>query len=136
MNVVDVKVVVDVVGLMLGLFPPVAGVFSEFPGPVVVVDVDVVVVSTQFLLLVTWAQLGAATTETAETAIATAKMAATVSSISIRLTLIHPPFLYSFFPTKSRIDPIVLPLCGPHLLYHPTPTAKAKTGLPPLLGRM
>jgi hypothetical protein len=135
-NVVDVVVVVDVVGRMLGLFPPVAGVFSEFPGPVVVVVVDVDVVSTQFLLLVTWAQLGAATTETAETAIATAKMAATVSSISIRLTLIHPPFLYSFFPTKSCIDPIVLPLCGPHLLYHPTPTAKAKTGLPPLLGRM
>jgi hypothetical protein len=135
-NVVDVEVVVDVVGLMLGLFPPVAGVFSEFPGPVVVVVVDVVVVSTQFLLLVTWAQLGAATTETAETAIATAKMAATVSSISIRLTLIHPPFYVLVLSYKISIDPIVLPLCGPHLLYHPTPTAKAKTGLPPLLGRM
>jgi len=92
---------------MLGLFPPVAGVFSEFPGPVVVV------VSTQFLLLVTSPQLGAATTETAETAIATAKMAATVRSTSIRFTLIHPPFLHSFFPTTSRVDPIVLPLCGP-----------------------
>ena len=132
---------------MLGLFPPVAGVFSEFPGPVVVVvvvsvvdvdvDVDVDSVVTQFLLLSpTWAQLGSATAETAEIAITAAKMAATVRSTSIRFTLIHPPFVYSFFPTTSRSDPIVLPLCGPHLLYHPTPTAKAKTGLPPLLGRM
>jgi hypothetical protein len=75
---------------------------SDPPGP------DVVVVSTQLGLLGTWAQLGAATAETAETAIAAANMAATVRSTSIRLTLIHPPFLYSFFPTKSRIDPIVL----------------------------
>jgi hypothetical protein len=93
-----VKVVVVVVVVrMLGLFvrpPPCA--FSDSPGPVVVV----VVVSTQFLFLVTWAQFGAATTETAETAIATAKMAATVRSTSIRFTLIHPPFLYSFFPTN------------------------------------
>jgi hypothetical protein len=102
----------------------------------VVVDVDVIVVATQFLLLGTWAQLGSATAETAEIAIAAANMAATVSSASIRFTLIHPPFLYSFYPTKSRIDPIVLPPCGPHPLYHPTPTAKAKTGLPLLLGRM
>jgi hypothetical protein len=117
-NVVDVVVegisvvVVDVVVLMLGLFPPVAGVFSEFPGPVVVVvsdvDVDVVtdVVLTQFLLLSpTLAQLGSATAETAEIAITAAKMAATVRSTSIRFTLIHPPFLYSFFPTESRMDP-------------------------------
>jgi hypothetical protein len=97
--------VVDVVVEMLGLFvmPPPPEV-SDPPGPDVVVDV----VSTQLGLLGTWAQLGAATAETAETAIAAAKMAATVRSISIRLTLIHPPFLYSFFPTKSRIDPIVL----------------------------
>src|SRR5215207_7312084 len=100
---------------MLGLFvnpPPPA--FSELPGPVVVVvdDVDVDVVSTQLGLFGTWAQLGSATAETAETAIAAANMAATVRSTNIRFTLIHPPFLYSFFPTTSRIDPIVLPLCG------------------------
>jgi hypothetical protein len=101
------------------------GALSDPPGPVVVVVVDVVVVVTQFLLLSpTLAQSGAAPTETAEIAIAAANMAATVRSTSIRFTLIHPPFLHSFFPTKSRIDPIVLPLCGPHLLYHPTPTAK------------
>jgi hypothetical protein len=84
------------------------GAVSDPPGPVVVVVV------TQFLLFSpTLAQLGAAPTETAETAIAAANMAATVRSTSIRFTLIHPPFLHSFFPTKSRIDPIELPLCGP-----------------------
>jgi hypothetical protein len=85
--------VVEVV--KLGLCRPALPLaFSALPGADVVVDVDVVVVgiSTQFLLLGTWAQLGAATAETAETAIAAAKMAATVRSISIRLTLIHPPF--------------------------------------------
>jgi len=97
--------VVEVVVLMLGLFvnpPPPA--FSELPGPVVVVvvddDVDVDVVSTQLGLFGTWAQLGSATAETAETAIAAANMAATVRSTNIRFTLIHPPFLYSFFPTN------------------------------------
>ena len=110
MNVVDVVVVtgalvVEVVVLMLGLFvkpPPPA--FSELPGPVVVVvvddDVDVDVVSTQLGLFGTWAQLGSATAETAETAITAANIAATVRSTNIRFTLIHPPFLYSFFPTN------------------------------------
>jgi hypothetical protein len=51
-------------------------------------DDDVVV--TQFLLLSpTLPQLGAAPTETAEIAITAANMAATVSSTSIRFTLIH-----------------------------------------------
>ena len=117
MNVVDVVVVtgalvVEVVVLMLGLFvnpPPPA--FSELPGPVVVVVVeddagmvvdDVDVVSTQLGLFGTWAQLGSATAETAETAIAAANMAATVRSTNIRFTLIHPPFLYSFLSYKPR----------------------------------
>jgi hypothetical protein len=110
MGTVVELVVEDVVVLMLGLFvnpPPPA--FSELPGPVVVVVVevvagttvdDVVVVSKQLGLLGTWAQLGSATAETAETAIAAANIAATVRSTSIRFTLIHPPFLYSFFPTN------------------------------------
>jgi hypothetical protein len=95
----------------LGFFVEAApGAFSDPPGPVVVV----VVVVTQFLFdSPTLAQLGAAPTETAEIAITAANMAATVRSTSIRFTLIHPPFLYSFFPTRSRIDPILLPLCGP-----------------------
>jgi hypothetical protein len=75
----------------------------------VAVDVDVTTVATQFGFLVTSAQLGAATTEPAEIAIAAAKMAATVRSTSIRFTLIHPPFLYSFYPPISRSDPLVLP---------------------------
>jgi len=82
-------------------------------------------VGTQFLLLGTWAQLGSATAETAEIAITAAKMAATVRSTSIRFTLIHPPFLYSFFPTTSRVDPIVLPLCGTTSFL---PEAKPATG--------
>src|SRR5215218_7752825 len=99
--------------LTLGFFVEAAPcASSDPPGPDVVVVVD----STQLGLLGTWAQFGAATTETAETAITAANMAATVRSTIIRFTLIHPPFLYSFFPTKSRIDPIVLPLYGPHLL--------------------
>ena len=110
---------VEVVGTMLGLPPRAAGVFSELPGPVVVVvdvtgttvfvvenDVGAVdVVSTQLGLFGTWAQLGSATAVTAETATAAANMAATVRSTIIRFTLIHPPFLYSFF--LSRI-----PRCG------------------------
>jgi len=98
--------VVEVVGTMLGLPPPAAGVFSELPGPVVVVVVDSDVVVVQFWLLApTLAQLGSATAETAETAITAANIAATVRSTTIRFTLIHPPFLYSFF--LSRI-----PRCG------------------------
>jgi hypothetical protein len=126
-KVVLVLVVVVVVVLKLGFFTeawPLAN--PDPPGNVVDVDVDVDVVSTQFLLLGTWAQLGSATAETAETAIATAKMAATVRSTSIRFTLIHLPFLYSFFPTKSRIDPIVLPLCGPTSFLETKPATGSK----------
>ena len=104
---------------MLGFFVEAApGAFSDPPGPAVEV--------TQFLLLSpTLAQLGAAPAEIAETAIAAANMAATVRSTSIRFTLIHPPFLYSFFPTTSRVDPIVLPLCGTTSFL---PEAKPATG--------
>jgi hypothetical protein len=139
---VEVLRVVDVVGLMLGLFPRVAGVFSEFPGPVVVVvvdsvvDVDVVVASvlTQFLLLVTWAQLGAATAVTAETAIAAAKTAATVRSTSIRLTL-HLPFLYSFFPTQISYRSDSATSAAGLTSSIPLPPQQSKTSLHRLLLR-
>ena len=94
---------VEVEVLMLGFFveaaPPAN---SDPPGPVVVV---VVVVVQFWLLSPTLAQLGSATAVTAETAITAANIAATVRSTIIRFTLIHPPFLYSFF--LSRI-----PRCG------------------------